>query len=767
MKRSFSGFKYKYRIIIAFILLGTIPPIIVGMFSYYKSSNMIQNKVDEGNTQVLLQIKMSVEQLVTTADLMMQQFAQSPIVNESKAIEMRGTEFKAFSDVENAVNSFPINNLGISSIELVNLNKGWVVNNSIMARLDDYDNKDEVLGYLKVPGSSFWADNLSLKSNNISDQNLDLDGVSLVKKLPIFSETPSQLGILRIRYSQLSNMISGNKLLGQVMILGSDGCVIADSDNNMWGRDISSLEYVKKIKGVSYNSGNFTAKLNNIDYRINFLRSEYNGWIYLSITSIKDVTRESTSIGWFTLIICLTIIALVIIIAYFISNRMYMPINKLYNLLMGIEEYSNVLGKQDELGFIEERVNFLLKEQFSLKDQVYDQVDQLKEFFILKLISNEVDKDLIRSKMNFFDFQSKPKDMAVLVTSIDTVKGTKYKENEKDLVLFAINNIVGELLGNIIVFKPLVVDEYQVTIIGSNELNEDNFKSFVYSVAENVQKLINKTLKISISIGISGSVNQYDEIHKGYLEALEALRYQIMRNYNAIIFIQDIQRSSNLKPIFPVELEEELIDSVKACDNIKAKELLHQFVERITMVEAGPYEYQVSFIRLLTDLVFLLKNSGQSYQLLIKNEQSVYEHLFVLKTVEEIENWFSKEIIQPITQALYQAEKNQYNKIVEDTLKIIHERYNTELTLEECAAILNYHPSYIRRILKKEAGISFSDYLAQYRIDMAKKWLIETEMKIYDIAEKLGYKNPENFIRSFKKIEGMTPGQYRDSKAKN
>ena len=49
-------------------------------------------------------------------------------------------------------------------------------------------------------------------------------------------------------------------------------------------------------------------------------------------------------------------------------------------------------------------------------------------------------------------------------------------------------------------------------------------------------------------------------------------------------------------------------------------------------------------------------------------------------------------------------------------------------------------------------------------MDMAKKWLLETEMKVSEIAEKLKYKNPENFIRGFKKTTGVTPGQYRENR---
>jgi AraC-like DNA-binding protein len=69
-------------------------------------------------------------------------------------------------------------------------------------------------------------------------------------------------------------------------------------------------------------------------------------------------------------------------------------------------------------------------------------------------------------------------------------------------------------------------------------------------------------------------------------------------------------------------------------------------------------------------------------------------------------------------------------------------------------------------MFRKETGMNFSDYLAGFRHDMAKSWLSETEMKITEVAERLQYTNAQNFIRQFRKLEGMTPGQYRDQKLK-
>ncbi|MNV94816.1 HTH-type transcriptional regulator YesS [compost metagenome] len=57
--------------------------------------------------------------------------------------------------------------------------------------------------------------------------------------------------------------------------------------------------------------------------------------------------------------------------------------------------------------------------------------------------------------------------------------------------------------------------------------------------------------------------------------------------------------------------------------------------------------------------------------------------------------------------------------------------------------------------------MNYIDYLIQLRIDKAKELLTGTNLKIHDIAEQVGYQ-PSYFIRLFKKMEDMTPGQYRE-----
>lgn len=119
-------------------------------------------------------------------------------------------------------------------------------------------------------------------------------------------------------------------------------------------------------------------------------------------------------------------------------------------------------------------------------------------------------------------------------------------------------------------------------------------------------------------------------------------------------------------------------------------------------------------------------------------------------------------MIRPLMDYIEKSRETLYTRISDQMLAIIDQEYDSPLSLESCAARLNYHPEYISRVFRKETGFVFSDYLSRHRLQIAKKFLIETSMSITEISEKMKYNNPQNFIRYFRKLEGITPKQYRE-----
>ena len=98
----------------------------------------------------------------------------------------------------------------------------------------------------------------------------------------------------------------------------------------------------------------------------------------------------------------------------------------------------------------------------------------------------------------------------------------------------------------------------------------------------------------------------------------------------------------------------------------------------------------------------------------------------------------------------------------DEILNYIIQNYNT-VTLGDVASRFHFSEPYCSKLIAGITGITFSELLTRIRLQNGENMLAHTQMSIADISEKIGYKNPETFVRSFSRNYHMTPSQYRKS----
>lgn len=98
---------------------------------------------------------------------------------------------------------------------------------------------------------------------------------------------------------------------------------------------------------------------------------------------------------------------------------------------------------------------------------------------------------------------------------------------------------------------------------------------------------------------------------------------------------------------------------------------------------------------------------------------------------------------------------------VRRAVAIIHEFYRTGITLDEIAVKLGITPEYLGTQFHQEMGVNFSAYIKKYRMNKAKELLLGTQLKLYEIAEMVGYSDAKYFSRVFKAETGQLPAEYR------
>lgn len=378
--------KFLLRLLGFSFILAAIPVISIGLISYYIASGDIEEKVKEGNMQVLLQTQMRVEQVLKTLEFTSLQYLNSPLVMESMNKDLSVDDFSEIRDLSKGLYNLQTFT-GIREAYLVNLQKDWLVSFSIFRQFSTFTDHVRMASYAQYPNSLFWMTGNLV--NNEAQTNLTeatSEGatsgskvIRMIYKIPIPTKgQPKGLLIVEIANSELKELLSSNAKLGEVFLVNRDGYdFLAEGNTSDSNRAIHAL-VAERIIQTQEESGFFNADVNGEALGVTFRSSPYNGWLYVSAVSIKEITQQSRKIAWITFIVCSIIFVLVALFALYGSRRMYSPIKRLFEFTKGIEVEDQ--DNKDELVSIEKRFSTLFSTERRLQQQVIGQFSQLKEF---------------------------------------------------------------------------------------------------------------------------------------------------------------------------------------------------------------------------------------------------------------------------------------------------------------------------------------------------------------------------------------------------
>ncbi|BFT70784.1 helix-turn-helix domain-containing protein [Paenibacillus sp. P36] len=133
------------------------------------------------------------------------------------------------------------------------------------------------------------------------------------------------------------------------------------------------------------------------------------------------------------------------------------------------------------------------------------------------------------------------------------------------------------------------------------------------------------------------------------------------------------------------------------------------------------------------------------------------EHLKFYGDLDSLNKWLSSVI------AVVKAHNGE-NSMINQVKHYVEENYMHDISLQSVANKFNINSSYLSRLFSEKRDTTFTDYLAHTRITKAIEFIKSSNLKIYEICEKVGYTSPEHFSRTFKKLTGKSPKQFMDGR---
>lgn len=322
-----------------------------------------------------------------------------------------------------------------------------------------------------------------------------------------------------------------------------------------------------------------------------------------------------------------------------------------------------------------------------------------------------------------------------------------------ETVQFVIQNVAKDILATTYDYYPVCDNKLVLFII---DVASKTTSELIVTLKEMRNKLSN-LIEIDTTIAISDTHTDIFELKNAYSECAYALDYQKLyattQTTEHVIIYKDIISLNHLYSYTDKD-EKKLINAILSADIDLATQYINEIFNN--NIHAG----------LSPELVNLLIYSLSSTLLKVASTMPIAP-LAKTMLVTKLANHSSivaahENIVYAIRLLCDCVPQTDVATISSQVIKIIDECYNkSSLSVADIGSRLNKNSSYLSRIFKKETGENLLSYINKVRIMKSKELLSSTSLNIKEIAEATGFISSTVFISTFKKYEGITPGQYK------
>lgn len=738
-----------YKIFVPILVLGIGLIASFGAYIYLSTTNSVNERIASNKQSFITQAKNSLEQKIQTIEYAFNTYSTTSSFSEVVKKPITEQDFEAYRMVNSQLNY--IATMGMEGVQysLISLMHNWQISDGKLTHLTESELQHLYDSYIDNNNRGlFW-----IKSD---------EGIRFVNTLPVFSKVKQAIALSDISLQTLNRTLKtdDNTL---VYILNKQGDLLYETEPDKQTLTDEQRSYITASVGNKEQTGiiPLNKAKNQSSLRAIYSVSSYNNWIYVTLLDESEVSDALKATRFGLIMMGMVITLLIVVVAYVISIYFTKPIQKIQRSL----PVSSDPVPKNEIDWIINSIGTIITEKESLESLIESEMPQLETQFILNLFRNRISTEELSRSMTRFGYTLSEDSMYITML----IQLDNYGEREatdKDLLLLAINRIVEELIPEEQRLLPILLnDRTQATILIFEGKSEQEIRKQLLEYAKTIIKTARDYLKLSVSIGFS---NTYEEL-LGSKEACEmskqALHHRLNLGKESIIFYEDISMviSGPVLLHYPVELEAQLFDAIRLGDEQQVSRSLYPLLAEMMKHSKNLMNFEVTLIRFVNNLIQLEQLIGVEV-VLTQDNYALYHRLLDIRNPEEIERILVEEVIHPMVQSMKEKTNRQFRSLSEKIATIVRSEYDQDLSLELIGDRLHYNPNYLSSIFKKEFGQTFSDYLMCYRLEMSKKWLVETDMTIKDIAERLQYQNSQNFIRSFRKKEQVTPGAYRKMK---
>ncbi|MCJ8014439.1 AraC family transcriptional regulator [Paenibacillus sp. KQZ6P-2] len=748
------------------LLLSLIPILFFGTILYWIGSRIVEEEVERSSQHSIIQMKDQMDLLTNQIEEFSNQFSLQTNVTEllnigaSPSIGSLPLTVTLINDLSN----FAFLLKSVDSIYLYHVAQDTVIYQSGVASFNssafpDTNWLNEVKRTAATGKKSFWIAPRPIVKFADSPPGKT---VSYIRILPYLNNEMKAVLIINIKESYL------RQLLGNFPLDSDEALMIFNENNQLITatgayKDLSE-ENIKSITSLwnDNDKTSSTIRIRNPDSFVTYSHSDKNHWTYALMVPADTPNKSVQSLKSIIIITTIVFSLLALITSYLSFQRIQNGVRHIVKLLNrsngdnSSEESTASRSFDLKIDQIEQRIAKLMEENHDYKQKHLEQNAVMRNNYLHSLLLGQIEDGADGEAEHQPQLPSSftHPHYSVFIIEMDAVKsGCPFKERDEPLFLFAAANIAQELLSEIIPIETVLIPRHAVAILN---LPESFTERNLQDAAETLRQTILKILKHSVTLSVGRKAYSLQELPDAYNEAGLTLQRHWLGDGNEVILPGGTIREEAVIAHYPVIWEDRLFRQIRSGDKQGAREALNQFHEDL-QAQNIPFSQMKTFcLQLLVSAIRIFGNERD-----MMDSRRLYDEFMRLNNRNEMSDWMFQVFADSLPQLIEKMNKRQKEDIEGKMFQIIENRYAQDLSLQKIADECGVSTSYLSELFKNRVGITFIQYVTNYRVEKAKHLLLNTELNIAQISNAVGYSNAPQLIRVFKKATSTTPGDFR------
>jgi two-component system, response regulator YesN len=523
----------------------------------------------------------------------------------------------------------------------------------------------------------------------------------------------------------------------EYFIVDEKGNIVSNGASLLMLQNYSDTSYIRKIISNGDKQGYFTDTVNEEKMFVVYSPRDQYGWQYVSLTRYDSMLSSVNWIQMLTIIVSFIFVIIGILLAFWITRRLYHPI---YEMETDIKELEH-----------EQRNAKNILKRVYISDLLGSSEANNKEYL----------KNYFRKLNMEMDFE---KNLSLVLVRIDGYRGLIGRTDAEMLhaIKFSIINVFQEVLETEYIVHGTDMGESDVLFFINMEAEADHEK-----FAEKLQfakEAVCGYFNISLTVVMSSFGRQPEQLMALYHQVTEAALHRVFYDKGSMIYADSLNKKPASGYEYPVSKEKQLVEALMAGKVNEGKEIYEVIFSDLRDYPISIFNMAIArLIVTLNNTVSVLKknNVNSSFE-----SQDMVLQLHQLESESDLKELFYS-FFDKIQEEFEKKKAGKQDFFFEQIKNLIQVKYmDPDFSVESLANNLNKSVPYISRIYAQNSGTTIKDTISNLRMEMAKQLLANKNLSISEVTQRVGFSSTSYFHKAFKKANGVTPKEYQDKETR-